>query len=442
MTALVRTFAAPVAILSLAATNVFAAPSDARDAVVLVVVNGVNVNQGNAPAAVQGTGFFISRDGYLVTAYHLLTKLQEAGVDPQTVSYEIHLSPLSTVKASAQPLFVNPAADLMVLYAPVGGLNVKTLKPANRQNATVVEGKTTIYSAGYPSGAGFTVAPGVIKSFDGLLDAQPAWSSTLTFKEGESGSPILLEDGRVIAVAKGIDKDSVTTGYVVPSRLIPGEYWDTAVIMATAPSVSIADSGRILIETTATQPVLRTEPVKLALPNCSQPSVQTRTIYAKPGWKIVPGSVADPVVTISVGANSALRIDQKTSDAITVSAKLASLGQCVGVFGNTLTTDIPAKLQAQIAFNEVPDPSAKQWVAISNVSLAKAVKAPLPQVAPEDLRYSIVSPSGEKIAFKPIQSEIARVGSSNSLDIGKLTARLQGVATTSAATGAARPPKL
>src|SRR5258708_5367639 len=62
--------------------------SSLRGAVVIVLVKGIVPSLGNAPVASQGTGFFISKDGFLVTANHLHSDLGK--VDETSVTYELH----------------------------------------------------------------------------------------------------------------------------------------------------------------------------------------------------------------------------------------------------------------------------------------------------------------------------------------------------------------
>jgi hypothetical protein len=360
-----------------------------------------------------------------VTAYHLLDKILAAGADADTLTYEIHFSPISTVTAKAVLLQGSPAADFMVLsVSGVGGQNIKVLSRADRNTAKIVEGRTPIYSAGYPEGIGFSVTPGVITSFDGA-DGVIGWTTNLSFKEGQSGSPIILDDGRVIAIAKGVDSAAATIGFVVPSRLIPAEYWDTPTAGAPTPS-DVASASRVVVEQVLDKP--HPEPrmvtVEFELPHCSDPAVKTSVIAPRPGWRIDPASVAPPTQVASRGDNLPVRVDEATVSKITVSSKLANFGKCVSAFGQTLESDIPAYLQAQIKFTEVPDPASTQWATVSNTSLAQLVKAPLPAAAPSKLRFSLVSPDGQKTEFTPQNSEIVKGALSSSLDLGKVAARL------------------
>jgi hypothetical protein len=111
----------------------------------------------------------------------------------------------------------------MVLFAQVGNRPISALPRGD--GSRVVPGATPVFSIGYPQGYGFTVDQGIVKSFEGPRQAH-LWLTSMTFKEGQSGSPILLSDGTVVAVAKGDDLDARSIGLVLPARpWVPEDFW-------------------------------------------------------------------------------------------------------------------------------------------------------------------------------------------------------------------------
>lgn len=194
--------------------------SSAKKAVVLVRVRGVDAET-NVLREVQGTGFFINKEGYVLTAYHLLSKLGK--VHAGTVTWEIEFGANTNDKIQAAPLSFMENVGLMVLYASVGDRDVETLARGTRDGVLPVV--TTLYTFGYPSGWLYSSDRGFIKSF-GAAAPLPVWSTNMTFKEGQSGSPICLADLRVIAIARGDDADAKSIGVVVSIRPIPDNYWD------------------------------------------------------------------------------------------------------------------------------------------------------------------------------------------------------------------------
>lgn len=405
-----------------ASGSAMAGPAEARGAIVVVGVKGVNTRLGNAPEAAQGTGFFISKDGLLVTAYHLWGDMEQRGVDPATMSIEVTFDPDSPKTVQAQQLYTNRVADVMVLYAPVGGRNVPTLKPADRTTAKVVEASTPIYSAGYPDGIGFSVSRGYIKSFDGPRAPVPAWTTDITFKGGESGSPILLEDNRVIAIAKAVDKESTQIGLIVPSRFVPRDYWDGA----GSDSLLASTAGRVLVEarSTVAAPEVRTRDITFANPSCAGARDVANSVTARPGWTIDPASVKLQTLQ-STGADNKVDVATAAVDGIRLQARLVNLGQCLQPFGMVTQRDVPATITARISYSETPIAPATVWRPVSETNLAKAVLTPLPSGEVRDLRFSYIAPNGQVLPFRPAPGDLVRgADGAAQLNTGRLVQRL------------------
>ncbi len=191
-----------------------------KSAVVTIVVKGVDTSQGNKSVAVQGTGFFISKEGYLVTSYHLKTKLGQT-VDDGTVTYDVYFTPTDHIQAAEQ--FALKTSDILVLFTSLGEREVPVFKRGTRNGISLAI--TPVYVAGYPEGYQYSLRPGTITSF-GLIDPVPAWQTNFSFKDGQSGSPVFKADTTVVAIVKGNDHDAAEFGIVIPVRPIPAEYWD------------------------------------------------------------------------------------------------------------------------------------------------------------------------------------------------------------------------
>lgn len=200
-----------------------------QEAAVAVVVKGIRASD-SAPIEAHGSGFFTSPDGYLVTSYHLVSDLLQKGVDERTLTYAVRIeSQPDHAPVEALVAWKNEAVDLMVLRARIGILKIRPLQPdfAARDEIRLTE--TPVFTGGYPSGYEFVADKGYVKSFEGPADAAaPAWVTNMTFKEGQSGSPVVVEDGRVVAVVKAVDLDAASIGILVPIRDIPLNYWQSA----------------------------------------------------------------------------------------------------------------------------------------------------------------------------------------------------------------------
>lgn len=193
---------------------------------VAVAVKGIRVAD-SAPVEVHGSGFFTSQDGYLVTSAHLVSDLLDKGVDHRTLTYTVTPEgvPFSR-QMGAVVAWKSDVADLMVLRARIGTLRVNPLKPNLAARSELRLAATPIFTGGYPAGYDFVADRGYLKSFEGPADsAAPAWVTNMGFKQGQSGSPVVTEDGRVVAVVKAVDLDAASLGILVPIRDVPRNYW-------------------------------------------------------------------------------------------------------------------------------------------------------------------------------------------------------------------------
>lgn len=194
---------------------------------VAVAVKGIRIAD-SAPVEGHGSGFFTSQDGYLVTSAHLVSDLLERGADARTLTYTVtpEGAPISR-QMGAVVAWKSDGADLMVLRARIGTLRVKPLKPNLAARSELRLAATPVFTGGYPAGYDFVADKGYLKSFEGPADsAAPAWVTNMGFKEGQSGSPVVTEDGRVIAVVKAVDLDAASMGILVPIRDVPLNYWE------------------------------------------------------------------------------------------------------------------------------------------------------------------------------------------------------------------------
>jgi S1-C subfamily serine protease len=176
-----------------------------RDAVVMISVK-------SSTKSWQGTGFFVSEDGYIVTAAHVITE---------------------SVDEKNQKGAIRPASDIYVLVSPkyevykcrvvgidgvgdIGVLKIEMDDPFNTNNTPIkiqkylpfLESSKTgelAYVLGYPLGTDLSsfsmgivrnerfVAPSLFIPFNVVLITSPAY-------QGNSGSPIVNINGEVIGL--------------------------------------------------------------------------------------------------------------------------------------------------------------------------------------------------------------------------------------------------
>jgi hypothetical protein len=423
---------------AIAAENISSGPESVKNAVVIVLAKGVLPAQVNVPVSEQGTGFFISKYGFLVTSYHLRSDL--GAVDDPSVTYEIHFGALpSDTIVSASPVFANPAADIMVLYAPVAQRDVLTLQPSTMPISKIIPGTTPIFTGGYPRGYDYSVDRGVIKSFGVISPPLPLWSTSISFKAGQSGSPILFDDNTVIGIAKGVDTADKSIGLVVPMKLVPIEYWGDSLQLSQSAAAALSTGkpdtlGSVVVEASVTSPVTVQKTTEFTLENgkCVGPSSKQFHVTASPGSRINPLSIK--LTALSIQATVDYSITESTASGFTIGAILVNSGHClpeatvdiagVPVRVSAGINDTSAIFVGRATYSETSLPNTAKDVTVSDVTPIGNVDVPLPRVAVKALSFATVSPNGEKVPFEPLPSEITKVSGAQFLDIKKIAERL------------------
>lgn len=166
------------------------------------------------------TGFVISRDGLIATAFHSVAE----GYGIRVESADGHDLPVTHVHARLE------AADLIVLK-----VNAKELEPLPLGDSSLIEDGQSVVAVGHPLGRKNSVVSGLVSRREtiGIELLQLAMS----IERGSSGEPVVDRKGNVIGVVtlKSSEQDNV--GYAVPvvhlqrmlndATPIPVERWKT-----------------------------------------------------------------------------------------------------------------------------------------------------------------------------------------------------------------------
>jgi S1-C subfamily serine protease len=166
----------------------------ARPSVVLLTVGDAHRDK-----AATGTGFFVSKDGRIVTNHHVIDgarKVTATLVDGRTVDIVGLLAD-------------DPAGDVAVLQAPPG-----EYAPLPLGGSAPLRVGEEVVVIGSPLGLSASFSAGVVSALRdrGLLGEQErhderlaAWAIQITaaVSPGSSGSPIMNRDGEVVGVAVG-----------------------------------------------------------------------------------------------------------------------------------------------------------------------------------------------------------------------------------------------
>ncbi len=154
----------------------------------------------------QGTGFFISKEGDLVTNYHVLQGATRA--DARTVDGKTY--PIRTVLADDRVgdlvrVSVNMGED------PAAPLSISSAVPEVGERIVVI---------GTPLGLEKTVSDGIVSAIREIPDFGKIVQLTAPISPGSSGSPVLTMDGKVIGIVTFFSAAGQNLNFAIPGERI------------------------------------------------------------------------------------------------------------------------------------------------------------------------------------------------------------------------------
>ncbi len=205
------------------------------------VNKGIRLQDGvGRPDRMIGSGFFIDRQGHLITNYHVI----QSEVDPKYEGYSrVYIRPHEApeTRIPAQVVGFDPILDLALLKVPytpeyvfpISG--VRERQPGSR-----------VYAIGSPGGLSNTITSGIISAGGRrFLQLGEAVQVDAPLNPGNSGGPVLDDEGNLVGVVyAGIPQFSGIT-FAVPSfwlRGILGQLYDEGRVAHAFIGVSIHES--------------------------------------------------------------------------------------------------------------------------------------------------------------------------------------------------------
>lgn len=150
-----------------------------------------------------GTCFMISRDGYVVTSYHVVK-----GAD----SLHIENSKFGTLRASV--VYHDPANDVSVL-------KVDTLVPVlpftiEKTEASLAE---DVYTLGYPR-EDVVFGEGAISALSGFKQNPNSYQVSVPVNPGNSGGPLLNSKGNLVGMISGSQTETAGAAFAIKSTVL------------------------------------------------------------------------------------------------------------------------------------------------------------------------------------------------------------------------------
>lgn len=153
-----------------------------------------------------GSCFYLKKQHVFVTNYHVVKGFQRVAIQDNEKNPYL-----------AQVILVNMANDIALLRAEGDFSSLPDLQLADGDNLMI---GNHIKVAGYPLGLPFTVTEGSISSTSQLLDNQYYIQTDAAVNPGNSGGPMLNEQGELIAVTVSKISDADNMGFGIPVSLL------------------------------------------------------------------------------------------------------------------------------------------------------------------------------------------------------------------------------
>ena len=156
-----------------------------------------------------GSGFIISKDGYIVTNHHVIK-----GADQ--IKVILH----DKTEHDAQIVGTDPMTDLALIK-----VDAKNLQPLKFGKSSEADIGSWVVAIGSPFGLEQTVTAGIISAKGRILGSGPYddfIQTDASINPGNSGGPLLNLDGEVIGINTAIVRSGQGIGFAIPSDLATG----------------------------------------------------------------------------------------------------------------------------------------------------------------------------------------------------------------------------
>jgi len=160
-----------------------------------------------APANLEGSAFALNNKGYIITSCHMIN-----GAD------SVFIQNNSTERTLAKVVLSNPKLDFAILK--VEDLDVtKNWQVPFAFNAKVSDIGEKVFTLGYPR-KDMVYGEGTLSSLSGFYNDTTMYQISIPVNPGNSGGPLLDEQGNVIGVVRGKNTSAEATGFAIKTNEI------------------------------------------------------------------------------------------------------------------------------------------------------------------------------------------------------------------------------
>lgn len=160
-----------------------------------------------APANIEGTGFALNNKGYFITSYHMVKNADSVFVTNHILD-----------RAPAKLVTSDESMDIAIYKID----NIEAIKNipfpfSFKDNASEIGDK--IFTLGYPR-RDVVYGEGSLSSLSGFSNDTTMYQISIPVNPGNSGGPILDEQGNVIGLIRGKQTSAEATGFAIKSNFI------------------------------------------------------------------------------------------------------------------------------------------------------------------------------------------------------------------------------
>ena len=179
-------------------------------------ITGTNIWGMPVSGSVEGSGFVISEDGYILTNYHVIEDAKEGGYDI-TVKFSDD-SGYETKEYTAEFVGGERNNDVAIIKIDASGLT-----PATLGDSDDLRVGDTVYAVGNPLGElNYSMSDGMVSATDRTITTSEGTSNmfqlTAAVNEGNSGGPVYNIYGQVVGIvtARPNEEGAQGIGFAIP----------------------------------------------------------------------------------------------------------------------------------------------------------------------------------------------------------------------------------